>query len=97
VSLLNAWIEQRKLTDPEAVVFPASSLISAFRDARACWDHRPAPARYAPRCGNTLYEEYKDVALLQQFLGDCDINSAMRYVNIDGKEASRLMRKHGAG
>jgi integrase len=38
------------------------------------------------------WKEYKDVALLQQFLGDRDIKSAMRYVNIGGKEASRLMR-----
>jgi hypothetical protein len=34
---------------------------------------------------------------LQQFLGDRDIKSAMRYVNIDGKEASRLMRERKAG
>jgi hypothetical protein len=59
--------------------------------------NRPAPARPAPRCGNSSWKEYKDVALLQQFLGDCDIKSAMRYVNIDGKEASRLMRKRKAG
>jgi hypothetical protein len=39
-----------------------------------------------------FWKEYKDVALLQQFLGGRDIKSAMRYVNIDGKEASRLMR-----
>jgi hypothetical protein len=38
-----------------------------------------------------------DVALFQQFLGDRDIKSPMRYVNIDGKEASPLMRKRYAG
>jgi hypothetical protein len=34
----------------------------------------------------------KDVALSQKFPGDRDIKSAMRYVNSDGKEASRLTR-----
>jgi integrase len=43
-----------------------------------------------------FWKEYRDVALLQQFLGDRDIKSAMRYVNIDGKEASRLMRQRGS-
>jgi hypothetical protein len=33
------------------------------------------------------------LALLEEFLGDHDTASVMRYVNIDGKEASRLMRK----
>jgi hypothetical protein len=33
---------------------------------------------------------------MQQFLGDRDIKSAMRCVNIDGKEASRLMRQRKA-
>jgi site-specific recombinase XerD len=44
-----------------------------------------------------FWKEYKDVALLQQLLGDRDIKSAMRYVTIGGKEASRLMRMRGAG
>ena len=35
--------------------------------------------------------------MLQQFLGDRDSKSAMRCVNIDGKEASRLMRARKTG
>jgi hypothetical protein len=35
----------------------------------------------------------KDVTLLRQFPGDRDIKSAMRCVNIDGKEASRLVTR----
>jgi hypothetical protein len=52
----------------------------------------PALARPAPAATRS-WKVYKDVALLQRFLGDRDIKSAMRYVNIDGKEAWRLMRK----
>jgi hypothetical protein len=45
-----------------------------------------------PRCAKRFWNERDDVALLQQFLGDRDVKSAMRYVNIGGKEASGLMR-----
>jgi hypothetical protein len=34
---------------------------------------------------------------LQQFLGDRDIKSAMRYLNIGGKEASPRMRERRSG
>jgi integrase len=40
-----------------------------------------------------FWKMHKDLALLKEFLGDRDTESVMRYVNIDGKEASRLMRK----
>jgi integrase len=40
-----------------------------------------------------FWKTHKDLALLKEFLGDRDTESVMRYVNIDGKEASRLMRK----
>jgi hypothetical protein len=43
------------------------------------------------------WKEYKDVALSQQFLAGRDIKSAMCYVNIDGKEASRLTQIRKAG
>jgi hypothetical protein len=33
-----------------------------------------------------FWKEYKDVALVQQFLGDRDVTSAMHSVNINGKE-----------
>jgi hypothetical protein len=36
---------------------------------------------------------HNDLALLKEFLGDRDTASVMRYVNIDGIEASRLKRK----
>jgi hypothetical protein len=41
-----------------------------------------------------FWKEHKDFALLRQLLADRDIKS---YVNIGGKEASRLMRKRKAG
>src|ERR1700730_10013295 len=40
-----------------------------------------------------FWKTHKDLALLKEFLGDRDTESVMRYVNIAGKEASRLMRK----
>jgi hypothetical protein len=41
-----------------------------------------------------FWKTHNDLALLKEFLGDRDTESVMRYVNVDGKEASRLMRKH---
>jgi integrase len=72
----------------------ASSLTGAFR--KACKrakikDLRLHDLRHD--AATRFWKTHKDLALLKEFLGDRDTESVMRYVNIDGKEASRLMRK----
>jgi hypothetical protein len=58
------------------------------------WDkNSTAPSGLRHDAATRFWKSHNDLALLMEFLGDRDTESVMRYVNIDGKEASRLMRK----
>jgi hypothetical protein len=78
VAFLKDWIDQRKLTDPEAIVFPfasASSLTSAFR--KACKRAKIKDLRLHD-LPTRFWKTHKDLALLKEFLGDRDTESVMR-------------------